>query len=133
MKENSLMYNTATASRICWIGLHDIDSEGTFVWADGSNSMYRQWSSGEPNDAGLGEDCVHTSGQPEWNDQSCTLSWSCYYCITESEFSKIHYKIVIIMVLIKISIYSSITKLTNYIKTWEGLLGYSALIIHVCI
>ena len=87
------------------------------MWADGSNSMYRQWSSGEPNDAGLGEDCVHTSGQPEWNDQSCTLSWSCYYCITESEFSKIHYKIVIIMVLIKISIYSSMTKLTNYIKT----------------
>ena len=91
MKENSLMYNTATASSICWIGLHDIDSEGTFVWADGSNSMYRQWSSGEPNDAGLGEDCVHTSGQPEWNDQSCTFSWSCYYCRTESEFSNIHY------------------------------------------
>ena len=88
-KENSLMYNTATASSICWIGLHDIDTEGTFVWADGSESMYRQWNTDEPNDAGLGEDCVHTSGQPEWNDQSCTFSWSCYFCSTEGKI-KLH-------------------------------------------
>ena len=80
------MYNTATASSICWIGLHDIDTEGTFEWADGSNSLYRQWNTGEPNNADLGEDCAHTSGQPEWNDQSCTFSWSCYYCSTEGIF-----------------------------------------------
>ena len=83
-EENALMYNiTFTTSRYCWIGLSDIDNEGTFVWADGRNSMYRHWADGEPNDFRDDEDCVHTFGQPKWNDLVCTGTMTCYSCGTK--------------------------------------------------
>ena len=77
-EENTLMYNTADIHN-CWIGLNDKDDEGTFVWADGSNSSYRNWANREPNQQG-NEDCVHTIGNERWNDLACTKSHSCYIC-----------------------------------------------------
>ena len=60
------------------VGLNDIGTEGTFVWSDGSNSSYRNWISGEPNNAG-DEDCAHS--QPiTWNDLPCSQPVACYYC-----------------------------------------------------
>jgi len=38
----------------CWIGLQD-DSRGYEEWLDGSNSGYRNWHEGEPNDFGQNE------------------------------------------------------------------------------
>ena len=32
-----------------WIGLNDYAEEGTWVWADGSNSTFRYWHTGQPN------------------------------------------------------------------------------------
>ena len=32
-----------------WIGLNDIDVEGTFVWSDGTPASFFQWGSGEPD------------------------------------------------------------------------------------
>ena len=77
-EENTLMHNTQTSSLYCWIGLNDIDTEGTFVWADGSDSLYRNWYSGEPNQAG-NEDCVHTH-KDGWNDYPCRATHTCYIC-----------------------------------------------------
>ena len=34
----------------CWIGMSDIDVEGTFVWSDASPVDYRNFVEGEPND-----------------------------------------------------------------------------------
>ena len=72
------MYSIAT-THSCWIGLHDIDTEGTFGWADGNNSSYRNWAIGEPNQSG-NEDCVHIFGSGRWNDLECSDTFTCYFC-----------------------------------------------------
>ena len=62
-----------------WIGLNDIDEEGTFIWTDGSPFDYAIWKPGEPNnyDSGHGvfDDCgeIWTSIM-SWNDRYCTAT-----------------------------------------------------------
>jgi hypothetical protein len=55
-----------------WIGATDEVTEGTFLWADGSEITFTAWDTGEPNDYEGAEDHVdlHTSpqGTPVWND-----------------------------------------------------------------
>ncbi|XP_003728594.1 alpha-N-acetylgalactosamine-specific lectin-like [Strongylocentrotus purpuratus] len=60
-----------------WIGLHDQQNEGTFIWSDGTTKNYEKWQDDEPNDH-KGEDCValHNEGsndydRQEWNDCDC--------------------------------------------------------------
>ena len=80
-EESTLIYNnTSTSGTSCWIGLNDIDTEGTFTWADGSNSTYRRWYSGQPNNYGGNQDCVETYSGEYWNDAGCTVNQDCYFC-----------------------------------------------------
>jgi hypothetical protein len=60
-----------------WIGANDIESEGNFVWIEFGNPVgpFYPLGSGEPNDVGGNEDCVHF-GKPEgaphlMNDIDC--------------------------------------------------------------
>jgi len=40
-----------------WIGIHDMDNEGTFVYdSDNSPLSFTNWNSGEPNNWGSGKD-----------------------------------------------------------------------------
>ncbi|XP_072170721.1 echinoidin-like [Diadema setosum] len=60
-----------------WIGLNDIQREGTMVWSDGTQYNFRAWLSGEPNNAGPtdNEDCVHIGlrlNPDKWNDIACS-------------------------------------------------------------
>ena len=59
-----------------WLGLTDIDAEGTFVWSDGTPYDFHDWKNGQPNNLNDG-DCVHTLGflpnhEYEWSDVNCT-------------------------------------------------------------
>ena len=83
LEEDELMYSTFTTSSYCWIGLEDIDNEGTYVWVDGSDSTFTYWAVYEPNNVRNDEDCVHTKGQPRWNDLVCTGTLPCYSCGTK--------------------------------------------------
>ncbi|MCC6620926.1 MAG: CotH kinase family protein [Deltaproteobacteria bacterium] len=67
-----------------WIGLHDRDDEGTFVWSDGAAlgaGAFRGWADGEPNDSSGEEDCVHLASWADgrWNDLACAreLPYAC--------------------------------------------------------
>ena len=61
-----------------WIGLSDIDTEGTMVWSDGTSKDFTKWIPGQPDDAGGNEDCVHMHDPgtylfgDKWNDLPCT-------------------------------------------------------------
>ncbi|KAG9469826.1 hypothetical protein GDO78_019567 [Eleutherodactylus coqui] len=56
-----------------WIGLHDMDEEGTWTWVDGTNyeTSYKSWGIGEPDDWEDAEDCVYLWAFGVWNDVSC--------------------------------------------------------------
>ena len=60
----------------CWLGFVDLGQEGGFVWLDGSSVSFVDWSPGEPNDAGSGEDAVEMDFRASrgnfggWNDAS---------------------------------------------------------------
>ena len=53
----------------------DVTVEGSFVSSTGVALSYTNWGSGEPNDAGAGEDCIDMRGNAGvWNDFPCTAA-----------------------------------------------------------
>ena len=70
--ENALLL-TAAAGNAVWIGGTDAAIDGTWKWSpSGTPLSYTNWASGEPNNYGRNEDCVHLSGTSgKWNDVNC--------------------------------------------------------------
>ncbi len=68
-----------------WLGLHDNDVEGDFVWENGEDVEYTNWHAGEPNDwqgyGTGGEDCTQFNrwGDQTWNDEPCEFEFQ-YIC-----------------------------------------------------
>ncbi|KAK3785152.1 hypothetical protein RRG08_021952 [Elysia crispata] len=69
-EENTFMQNLARSD--LWLGVTDIEVEGTWIWEDGDQANFTSWGRGEPNDWGPGEDCVVTNSRGSWNDLPCT-------------------------------------------------------------
>lgn len=75
--DNANVINTATNAGLStyvyvWIGYNDIDSEATWVWADGSRSdIYSNWDAFQPN-VGTGEDCGVLYYTGYWHDYPCS-------------------------------------------------------------
>lgn len=63
-----------------WIGLYRITGTSPWIWSDQSNSMFRLWVKGQPNNSGGNQMCVQTTSAGEWNDWSCEekLAFICY-------------------------------------------------------
>lgn len=51
----------------CWIG-GTRDKNGVFCWLNGEPIRYTNWASGEPNNLGGHENCIHTYSSGQWND-----------------------------------------------------------------
>uniref|UniRef100_A0A3B3DEI6 C-type lectin domain-containing protein n=1 Tax=Oryzias melastigma TaxID=30732 RepID=A0A3B3DEI6_ORYME len=66
-----------------WIGLSDRQSEGNWIWQDGSPLRKSFWQPEEPNSySGTDEDCVEIGNFDDdnsWNDLVCTeaIFWIC--------------------------------------------------------
>ncbi|XDV38143.1 hypothetical protein PO909_007612 [Leuciscus waleckii] len=68
---------TSLLSERMWIGLNDIQQEGSMRWVDNSALNQGFWYPGEPNDVGGSEDCVEllpSAPLQNWNDLPCTDS-----------------------------------------------------------
>ncbi|KAG1683685.1 Macrophage mannose receptor 1 [Nymphon striatum] len=62
-----------------WIGMKDTGNTMDFKWADGTEILYTNWATKEPNDheVYMDEDCVESLGKRargEWNDIGCGKS-----------------------------------------------------------
>jgi len=59
----------------CWIGLHDMYSEGRYEWVDGQASSYTNYKPGEPNNNRGREDCTYMDQDSgRWNDTPCSAT-----------------------------------------------------------
>uniref|UniRef100_A0A8C1MC90 C-type lectin domain-containing protein n=1 Tax=Cyprinus carpio TaxID=7962 RepID=A0A8C1MC90_CYPCA len=61
--------NNSKKSDDVWIGLF----RDSWQWSDQSNSSFRYWKSGEPNNVGSDEKCavIEPKAQKQWHDISC--------------------------------------------------------------
>ncbi len=70
--------------RSLWLGLRRQNPGGPFVWPDGSKLDYADWNSGQPDNGGGVEDCVHmwTDSQNcgAWND---AVEWTSLNAVVE--------------------------------------------------
>ena len=82
-EENEELYNEAlrlnVTDRALWIGLSDVTVEGKWVWTDNETVQFTNWSHGQSDNAGWGEDCaaLYTFDDDgwvqlsKWNDRPC--------------------------------------------------------------
>eukprot|EP00058_Branchiostoma_floridae_P004406 XP_002589894.1 hypothetical protein BRAFLDRAFT_225395 [Branchiostoma floridae] len=69
--------NAADSGSFFWFGLSDENSEGRWMWEDGTvHNVYADWGNwqeGQPNNQDGNEDCAHCNSpaKPGWNDLSC--------------------------------------------------------------
>ncbi|XP_051757310.1 macrophage mannose receptor 1-like isoform X2 [Ctenopharyngodon idella] len=65
--------NDSHISGDVWIGLFN----DSWQWSDQSNSSFRYWNTGEPNNAGGNENCaeIYPNAQGKWNDDPCNKQY----------------------------------------------------------
>ncbi|XP_040292884.1 pulmonary surfactant-associated protein A-like isoform X2 [Bufo bufo] len=70
-EENNAILNIAQYYNMSvYLGITDIQTEGTFRYLDGKLITYSNWNIGEPNQRGE-EDCVEMKIDGKWNDGQC--------------------------------------------------------------
>ncbi|XP_052655882.1 asialoglycoprotein receptor 1-like isoform X2 [Harpia harpyja] len=79
-QENKFLANHIMDTRVFWLGLTDMHTEGNWQWVDGRILSLSFWNSGEPNNVGhQGEDCATIYSSGHWNDATCSNAeaWVC--------------------------------------------------------
>ena len=64
-----------------WLGGHQPTSKSPWAWSDSSTFNYVNWNTGEPNNSGGREDCLHLTSHGKWNDGPCDYTgYDGYVC-----------------------------------------------------
>ncbi|XP_053891584.1 pulmonary surfactant-associated protein D-like [Malaclemys terrapin pileata] len=70
--ENSAIQQIAARhKKMPFLGLNDIQTEGTFKHLNGEALGYSNWASNKPDNSEGIEDCVEVRPSGKWNDKSC--------------------------------------------------------------
>ncbi|KAK9976951.1 hypothetical protein ABG768_018772 [Culter alburnus] len=71
-------------STLTWIGAHDGEQDGEWLWTDGTVNDYTNWCPVEPNNYRGPENCVEINwdGKRCWNDAACSVQLK-YICVTD--------------------------------------------------
>ncbi|XP_065149408.1 ladderlectin-like [Paramisgurnus dabryanus] len=80
--EHNFILSLVPGSTRTWIGGHDGEIDGQWLWADGSQFDFTSWCPTEPNNnGGKPEDCMEINFTTNrcWNDESCLTRMS-YIC-----------------------------------------------------
>ncbi|XP_074607109.1 uncharacterized protein LOC141860059 isoform X2 [Acropora palmata] len=90
-QEENVFIQSLLSGENGWLGLSDINTEGTFVWSDGTRLNFTYWATRQPNNF-RNEDCVHTLGSLQdyrykWNDVNCS---SCHKYSCKKDFDECH-------------------------------------------
>ncbi|XP_065145826.1 galactose-specific lectin nattectin-like [Paramisgurnus dabryanus] len=80
-ENNFLLSLLVPADTRAWLGGHDGEVEGQWLWTDGSQFDFTNWCSGQPDNGGGKENCLEISYTTNrcWNDQTCSSPTS-YIC-----------------------------------------------------
>ncbi|XP_050958750.1 ladderlectin-like [Labeo rohita] len=72
--ENDFLISLLPSSTLCWMGAHDGEQDGQWLWNDGTPNDYTNWCPGEPNNSGSPENCgeINFSSKRCWNDEKCS-------------------------------------------------------------
>ncbi|XP_056435270.1 C-type lectin domain family 17, member A-like [Gadus chalcogrammus] len=76
-----------------WIGLTDLEQEGTWKWVDGAPLILSNWEEKQPDNgnkiAKYGEEDCAQNRRPTWNDVSCdtNLQWICEASAEDAQIS----------------------------------------------
>ncbi|XP_078616532.1 echinoidin-like [Branchiostoma floridae x Branchiostoma japonicum] len=73
-EENTFVFHFISPFERAWIGLNDVDKEGTFVWSDGTDETFTNWAPNQPDNANAGEHCgefYNNAAPGQWNDLPC--------------------------------------------------------------
>ncbi|KAF7247294.1 Pulmonary surfactant-associated protein D [Varanus komodoensis] len=71
MEENTAIQQiVARHNKAAYLGMDDIQAEGTFAYLSGDPIGYTNWANGEPNNAGSKENCIEMYLDGKWNDRS---------------------------------------------------------------
>ncbi|XP_070552196.1 C-type mannose receptor 2-like isoform X2 [Ptychodera flava] len=59
-----------------WLGLTDVEDEGTFTWYDGSGIDFADWDSNNPDDVDGTQDCAYIAkATNKWRDVECGVTY----------------------------------------------------------
>ncbi|CAM9209158.1 unnamed protein product [Lampetra fluviatilis] len=70
--DNEVLRQIVPAGEFAYIGVDDMESEGTFTYSSGGPLGYNNWSYWEPDNSGGDEDCAIIVANGKWNDVLCT-------------------------------------------------------------
>ncbi|XP_073724614.1 ladderlectin-like [Misgurnus anguillicaudatus] len=79
--QNDFLLRLVPGTTRAWIGGHDGEVDGQWLWTDGSQFDLTNWCPGSPSNTGGKENCLEINDSKNhcWNDEPCSTTMN-YIC-----------------------------------------------------